>query len=258
MGTPRLVPPPGPADGRPVLVVVPYAGSGVAPFRDWADALADVATVTAVLLPGREHLFGQPALTSMADVLRGLTPQVEALAPRPVVLFGHSMGAVVAFALARQLRRRGVPPAGLIVSGAGSPCRRDPTDLVHLLDDDALLRRTADFGGMPPQLLADRELLGLFTPVLRADFQVLETWPVDPQPPLALPVTVLRGTGDTTVTDHQADGWRTHTVTDPDEHFFAGGHFFVHTARAEVLRTVADVLAAVPGDNRRSHHPRHR
>ncbi|MCX4386330.1 alpha/beta fold hydrolase [Micromonospora peucetia] len=242
----RLVPPPGAADDRPVLVVAPYAGSGVAPFRNWGPELADLAAVTTVLLPGREQLFGKPALTSMTEILRGLTPQVAALRPRPVVLFGHSLGALVAFGLARELRREGVPPAALIVSGAGSPCRRDLTDLVHLLSDDALLQRTADYDGMPPELLASPELLAVFTPILRADFQVLETWTVDPLPPLDLPVTVLRGVSDTSVTDYQADGWRTHTVAPPAERFLPGGHFFVHTARAEVLRIVRDVLAAVP------------
>ncbi|MFF3865671.1 thioesterase II family protein [Micromonospora sp. NPDC001898] len=246
MSAARLVPPPGPADDRPVLVVVPYAGSGVAPFRDWGADLASLATVTAVLLPGREQLFGKPALTSMTGILRGLTPQVTALRPRPVVLFGHSLGAAVAFGLARELCREGVPPAALIVSGAGSPCRRDPTDVMHLLSDDALLQRTVDYGGMPPELLASRDLLAMFTPILRADYQVLETWTVDPLPPLDLPVTVLRGVSDTSVTDYQADGWRTHTVAPPVERFFPGGHFFVHTAREEVLHTVRDVLAAVP------------
>ncbi|MEU9504679.1 alpha/beta fold hydrolase [Micromonospora sp. NPDC048170] len=250
MSAARLVPAPGPADDRPVLVVVPYAGSGVAPFRTWGPELASLATVTAVLLPGREQLFGEPLLTSMTDVLRGLTPQVAALRPRPVVLFGHSLGALIAFGLARELRREGVPPAALIVSGAGSPCRRDPTDMIHLLGDDALLQRTVDYDGMPPELLADRDLSAMFIPILRADFQVLETWVVDPLPPLDLPVTVLRGVSDTSVTDHQADGWRTHTVAPPVERFLPGGHFFVHTAREQVLHAVRDVLAAVP---RRAH-----
>jgi surfactin synthase thioesterase subunit len=227
-------------------VVVPYAGAGVTAFRDWGPALADVAQVSGVLLPGREHLFEQPPLTAMTELLAGLAPRVAAVTDRPVVLFGHSLGGAVAFGLARELRRLGRPPAALVVSGIGSPCRRDPTDLIHLLDDEALLHRTVDYGGMPPELLANRELLDLFIPVLRADFQVLETWSPPPEPPLELPVTVLRGTEDTSVTDYQAQGWRGHATPPPAERLLPGGHFFVHTARDQVLRTLRSVLAAVP------------
>lgn len=241
-----LVPPPAPGGTRPALVLFPYAGSGVAPFRGWAADLADLADVTGVLLPGREQLFGQPTLQSMAEVLARVVPMIEELAPRPVVLFGHSMGATVAFAVARELRRRAVAaPHAVIVSGAGSPDRRDPTEQVHLFDDAALIAHTVDYGGIHPDLLANPEMLKLFVPVLRADFRILETWPVRPEPPLDPPLTVLRGLGDASVTDYQAAGWRALAADPPAEYLLPGGHFFVHTARSEVLAIVRGVLGAV-------------
>ncbi|MFY1637945.1 thioesterase II family protein [Solwaraspora sp. WMMB335] len=249
-----LVPPLEPGDDRPALILFPYAGSGALAYRGWAAELSDLAGVTTVLLPGREQLFGEPLLRSMPEVLHRLMPLITEVGPRPVVLFGHSMGAAIAFGLARELRRRAAPAAALIVSGAGSPCRRDRHKLAHRLDDGAFAQHVIDYGGMPPELLADPDATALFLPILRADFQLLETWAVERQPPLDIPVTVLRGTDDATVTDHQIDGWAEHVAGPPVVHTVVGGHFFLHTARAEVMTTIRRTLTLV-SRGRGSRHP---
>src|SRR5205823_631917 len=139
--------------------------------RPWVDALPATIEVCPVQLPGREGRFGEPAFTRMAPLVDALARALPPHLGRPFAFFGHSMGALVGFELARLLRREhGLEPAHLFVSGCAAPQLRDPGRPLHRLPDAEFRQELRRLGGTPPAVLENDELMGLVLPLLRADF----------------------------------------------------------------------------------------
>jgi medium-chain acyl-[acyl-carrier-protein] hydrolase len=199
-----------------------------------------------VQLPGRESRFREPAFTRLSALIEGLTDALRPFLDRPFAFFGHSMGAVVGFELTRELRRRGGPaPRCLLVSARGAPQlppRRAP---LHSLSDDELVERLTAIGGVPPEVLAHRELLSLVLPALRADVQVSDTYRCVPEAPLTCPVRAYGGQEDADVTREDLQAWQEQTTGRFDLQMFPGGHFFLHTAETLLLARVAEDLREV-------------
>lgn len=235
-----------PAPGAPVRVVLlPHAGGSATFYLPLARLLAPVADVYAVQYPGRQDRREEEPVRD----LRVLADHVaEALKPgmhRPLVLFGHSMGATLAFELAQR-----IPVAHLIVSGRRAPSQ-PRADVTHLASDDALLAAVTAMGGTSPEVMEDDELRALILPPLRADYYAAETYRWDPAPPLRTPVTVCIGDEDPKTTVEQARVWAGHTTAPTTLEVFAGGHFYLveHQERVAgvVTREVRRVaLGAVP------------
>ena len=175
-----------------------------------------------------------------------LASAVDHWLDEPFALFGHSMGAGVAFELTRELRRRGRPlPQALIVSGARAPQLRagwtpppDPTD-AELID---YLRR---HDGAPPDLLDNPEALRIALPALRADIHLFSAYTYAPEPPLPVPITAYAGVSDLSVKPEQIAAWNAQTSAAFRFHQMPGGHFFLQSAAAEFLRELAADLAAL-------------
>lgn len=163
------------------------------------------------------------------------------LGQRPV-LFGHSMGAVVAFEVAMRMERAtGTGPARLVASGRCAPSlgRREH---MHLSTDEALIGRVRDLGGTDERLLENRDLLRTLLPALRNDFRAIDHYLALPQSRLRCPITAFVGDADPTVTIAEVTDWREHTATAFDLHVFSGGHFYVESWPAEVIAKLYDVL----------------
>jgi medium-chain acyl-[acyl-carrier-protein] hydrolase len=179
------------------------------------------------------------------DLVPALAEGLSPLLDVPFALFGHSMGAVVAFEVARELRRRQAPaPVLLAVSGHQAPRRPEVEPPFSHLSDAAFLeelRRRYD--GIPPEVLAEEELLQLLLPVLRADIQVLETYAYTGEPPLECPLSCFGGEDDPHVSLVDLEAWSDETSGRLRVRTFPGGHFFVESARSEVLRALGDDLA---------------
>jgi medium-chain acyl-[acyl-carrier-protein] hydrolase len=230
------------------LFCFPYAGGGASIYREWAAHLGDAVDVCPVQLPGRERRMGETAHTSLPALVRDMARALEGWMELPFAFFGHSMGASIAFELAAHLRDSGRPqPVRLFLSarqGPRVPPRQVPLHLVR--DDDAFVRRLAELGAMPPEFLADAELMAFFLPLLRADASLCEVH-VPQGPPLAVPVTLLGGTEDADVTADDLRAWGLETASPPTLHLLPGGHFFLHTARKQVLDIVASELGVLQG-----------
>jgi len=230
---------PRPDPGAPLrLFCFPWAGAGAAAYRTWPAALAGIAEVRLVLLPGRDSRRHEPPLTDLAALAaraaQGLAGQLDP----PFALFGHSMGALVAFETAHALRRLGAPaPARLLVSGRRAPqLPRRPGPLLHGLPDGALvdeLRRRYD--DIPRLLLEEPELMALFLPVLRADFHALETYGGPPQERLGCAVSAYGGRSDPTAAEAELAAWRETTRGPFDHELLPGGHFYLQTAEAPLI-----------------------
>jgi surfactin synthase thioesterase subunit len=229
------------------LFCLPYAGVGAAVFARWPKALGEDVEVSAVALPGRERRTAEEPAIDPARIAEA----IAARADRPYALFGHSMGAAVAFEVVRELRRAGsVLPAVLFVSGCRPPDRSHADTIfggLSKLDDDGLLDRLVAGGGLPVEVLAERELLELLIPVFRTDFAWLDDYQLRAEPPLPNPVTAFAGSGDESAPPDAMDGWRRHTTADFTLHVLPGGHFFLDEHLAllgEVIR--ADLGRAAP------------
>jgi medium-chain acyl-[acyl-carrier-protein] hydrolase len=179
----------------------------------------------------------------MPPLVDALLGNLQSLAHTPFGIFGHSMGALVGFELARAFRRAaGLQPAHLFVSGYGAPDLTLERMLDHRLPTTELVRGLHHLGGTPVEVLRNRELMDAFLPVIRADLAVCGTYEYQSEPPLTCPLTVLSGRDDPFVTSHQLAGWSRQTTGTFSLRTFRGGHFFVRESERAVLRTIQRML----------------
>jgi medium-chain acyl-[acyl-carrier-protein] hydrolase len=199
----------------------------------------------AVQMPGRESRWKEPAFTRLGDLVAalhdGLLPHLD----RPYAFFGHSLGALIAFELARALRRSGRPgPTHLFASAHRAPqCPNPHPDMRHLADGpfvDEIRRR---YGGIPQAVLEHPELMALMLPCLRADFTVFETYRYADERPLECPISAFGGESDDYVRRDALEAWSTQTTGGFWLRMVPGDHFFVQGRRTEVLDAVAAALA---------------
>jgi medium-chain acyl-[acyl-carrier-protein] hydrolase len=227
-------------------VCVPYAGGGAAIFRAWR--LAD-AEILAARLPGRENRLREAPLRTIAEMADHLAEAARLFAEElPVALFGHSMGALVAFELARRLTASGAGPLLLIASASAAPSIGRDADPLHTLDDEQLIARLEEaFGDLPAEVKNSRELMQMILPLLRADLEADETYEYRSGEPLACPILVLAGT-DEELDDEALAGWSRETTGAVQVRRVAGDHFFIRTAPDAVLRMVQDAIASALRD----------
>lgn len=226
----------------PVLVVLPHAGGSASHYRALSAALAARVEVQAVQYPGRQDRYREEPCADLHLLARGVADALEPLAGRRLALFGHSMGALVAFETTRLLEQRSRSVESLFVSARRAPAQPSP-ERVHRLDDTGLLAEMRALGGTDERLLREPELLSLYLPVVRADYRALETYTHDPDATVNVPVTAFAGSSDPRVTAEDMSAWRRHTTRRFGIHVFPGGHFYVD----EQTEAVADVLASPLG-----------
>jgi surfactin synthase thioesterase subunit len=228
------------------LLCLPFAGAGASAFRGWPETLPHDVDVVALQPPGREGRIAEPPFRSLLPLVESLADAVDGVLDVPLVLFGHSMGALAAFELVRSLRRReSALPAHLVVSGLRAPQlpRRSPE--LHRLADAALVVELRRLGGTPRDVLEHDELLELVLPTLRADLTMCETYEYVPEPPFACPVSAWRGRFDREVDDCELEAWAEHTSGGFDTRIFPGGHSYPVTARARLAETLSGLLGRV-------------
>lgn len=224
------------ANPRRALVCFPHAGAGAALYRDWAEHVGPEVELLSVRLPGRENRFTEACLTDATAVALPLRDALLRL-NRPLVLFGHSLGAALAYATARALIAAGRPPERLVVSGRRAP--QVPLRRPHTasLDDTAFRARIRTMGGTPPEVLACDELMDLVVPMLRADFILSDSF-VDPDPaPLPIPLLAFAGIGDAEVAVEDVAAWEEVAGAGFSLHPLPGDHFFLHQHRQKIVQS---------------------
>ncbi|UNO38516.1 thioesterase [Streptomyces sp. MST-110588] len=201
-------------------------------YREWGELLPDWVDVLPLVPPGRETRIDEPPRRDLDALVAGAAGAMSPYLDRPFGLFGHSLGAIVAYHVAHLLREQGLPePAHLFVAGHRAPHLPDRIPPIHHLPDEAFADGVRELGGMPEDVLAEPELMRLLLPGLRADFTISDTYTYRPLMPLDCPVTALGGLADHTATEAETEEWRVHT-TGAFRHFMLpGGHFFLSSAR---------------------------
>ncbi|MDX3662224.1 alpha/beta fold hydrolase [Streptomyces sp. ID05-26A] len=230
-------PKPRPGAARRV-VCLPYAGGGASAYWDWADLLGESVDLWVAALPGRERRFGEPALTEAAAITVPLAEAIRSEIAAPVVLFGHSMGGLLAFDVAHRL---GDQVEHLVVSAARAP-HLAFGGAPHLLDDAGLFDWMTALGGVPEDLLAHKDMLALILPTLRADLAVCAGFH-GTRDVVEVPVTAFSGTDDPLATVADVAAWRHHTVSGFDLVVRPGGHFYLKDDPAAVTSVVRSLAA---------------
>lgn len=224
------------------LIGFPYAGGGPSLFRTWPGELLQDIELCAVHLPGREARMKEPPMGNLRQVVPELVEAIEPLCDRPVALFGHSIGGLLAFECARELRRRfGISPVHLFVSGCPAPQIRDQDRLCDLPDEE-FLERMRRFNGTPRDILDHTEMMELMLPTLRADFALRDTYVYEDEPPLNCPISAFGGMADEAVGTEHLERWKVHTAEGFQLWLFQGDHFFIRTAQPVVVETVTFIL----------------
>jgi medium-chain acyl-[acyl-carrier-protein] hydrolase len=230
------------------LVCLPHAGGGTAAYVGLARALPETIELRTVRLPGRETRLRESPYRRVGALVADLATALRPLLERPFALFGHSLGAVVAFELAHRLREEGGPqPAQLFVSGRRAPQLPDPDPPLSRLPDDALVAELCRrYDGIPQAVLETPELLELFVPILRADCEILDSYVYTDRPPLALPISAFAGVSDRRVDSEELAAWGRHTTDAFRLGTLPGAHFYFQGAEqalaAELERDLARIV----------------
>ncbi|MFF1379233.1 thioesterase II family protein [Streptomyces sp. NPDC058308] len=230
------------APGAPRLLCFPHAGGGASSYQGWARELAPGVEVLAVRYPGREDRFDEPPASSVEALADEIAAVLPVSREQPLVLFGHSMGAAVAFEVARRIER--ACPGGLTrlcVSGRPAP-HAAPSSAVHLLSDDAIIDDLRAMDGTSSDILDSADFRSLFLPGIRADYRLIETYRPRPGARICTPVSTFCGTDDPHVRPEEMLRWGEVTDGGLSSRVFAGGHFYLHERLSEVIAEVARVL----------------
>lgn len=225
------------------LFCFPYAGGSALIFRSWINALPESVEPCAIQLPGRGARLTEKLYTRLLPLAHAIAEGLLPYCDKPFATFGHSMGAMLSFEVARYLRSHyGIEPAQLFVSGrraAHVPYTDPPT---HNLPASELIQELRRIKGTPQEVLDNDELMQLFLPVLRADFEICQTYEYAPGEPLNCPITAFGGLEDDEETRERIESWREQTAGRFSLRMLPGDHFFLHSAERTLIHLLSREL----------------
>jgi medium-chain acyl-[acyl-carrier-protein] hydrolase len=221
-----------------------YAGGGASIFRGWERHFSREIDVFAVQSPGRENRYSAPPIASIERKVALLREEIAPYLDLPCIFVGHSMGALLAFELARAIESGGAHGklAHLVLSAARAPHLPRVKPLMAGLSHDAFIEQVKMFSRTPHDILDNREIMEVFMPMLRADFTLSESCAFRPEPRLAAPATVFSGVDDDAVPIADAGAWDHLLAQGADYVTFDGGHFFIHGEQARFIEAVQAIV----------------
>jgi medium-chain acyl-[acyl-carrier-protein] hydrolase len=223
------------------LFCFPHAGGGAAAiYRTWQQGLPPEVEVCPIMLPGREGRFTEPAYTQIEELITDLSQQIRPYLNVPFQFFGHSMGALISFELARRLRQQQLPqPTRLFVSAHRAPQLPRRQESVYTLPDAEFTESIKKLGGTPEVILHNKELMEFFLPLLRADFTLCETYQHQAEAPLDYPIAAFGGLEDKDIPVSDLEAWRAQTSSSFSLQTFPGGHFYLHPHQKQLVQSIS-------------------
>jgi medium-chain acyl-[acyl-carrier-protein] hydrolase len=226
------------------LFCFPYAGGGAAVFRDWSKALPATIEVCLVELPGHGTRLRERPCSRLLPLIEAIVPFLLPYLDKPFAFFGHSMGGLISFELARLLRRcYHCLPVHLCISGRRAPQISNSKCSIYALPEPEFLQELRRLNGTPPAVLESADLMQVFLPILRSDFEILETYCYRFEPPLACPITVLGGLQDSEVSYEELKAWQEQTASKFAVRMLPGDHFFPHSFQSLLLQILIQGLS---------------
>ena len=221
------------------LFFFPYAGGGPPAFGRWAVEFPSNMEVWTAHYPGRGSRYNEPPIKEFDILLDELYKTIRPLLNKPFAFFGHSMGGLIAFELARKLRQQNLSlPQTLFISACAAPQILNPHPPIHTLPNREFIKSLQSLNDIPAEILNNAELMQLILPSLRADFEAVENYQyTSNEPPLTCPIIAFGGHDDPRVSREQLEGWAVHT-NDFRSRYFPGDHFFINTARKSVIDSI--------------------
>lgn len=225
------------------LFCFPYAGGSASLFRTWSERLPAEVAIYPIQLPGRETRLLEAPYTQLEPLIQTLAHALRPHFTMPFAFFGHSMGALISFELARYLRAHQAPgPIQLFASGRRAPQVPSVDPPIYHLPDAEFMEELRRYNGTPDGVLENAELMQVVLPALRADFTMLETYVYRPGEPLACAISAFGGLEDRRVGQDAIAAWREQTRNTFRLRMLEGDHFFLHSARELLLQYLAEDL----------------
>jgi Predicted thioesterase involved in non-ribosomal peptide biosynthesis len=225
------------------LFCFPYAGGGASVFGSWSNLLPPWVEVCPIQLPGRENRVNEAPFKRLSVLLEELIEDLLPVFDLPFAFFGHSMGALISFELTHRLQQCNLSlPSQLFISGFGAPQAPDPQPPIHQLPLEEFVAAVRRYNGTPEEVWQHEELVKLLLPYLRADFEICETYIYQPDILLPMPITVYGGHQDPGIKLERLKAWREQTTKTCAVHMLPGDHFFLHSSRDQLLRTLSQEL----------------
>ncbi|MBV6708158.1 thioesterase II family protein [Bacillus thuringiensis] len=227
------------------LLCFPYAGGSALAYRQWNQILAEEVEVCPVQLPGRENRLAEEPIRSLPTLISFLADELEPVlnSPIPYAFFGHSMGALISYELAIEMKKRSWQmPIRLFLSGKSSPQvskRETPT---YNLPKKEFIEELRKMNGTPEEVLDNHEIMDLFLPILRADFELVDNYQYEKSSMLSCPITVFGGIDDPSIKTEELKHWKELTTNHFNMHLFPGDHFFIYENEKKLLKVVNEEL----------------
>lgn len=235
-----------PTEARFRLFCIAYAGGTAAAFKDWQENLPDWIDVVGIVMPGSKERKHETMPVRMGMLIRELANGIKSELDLPYALVGSCTGSLVAFELSQFFKKRGYrTPEHLFVSNCRAPHLPDRDDPIHKYDDDQLRKELGRLGGTPPEILNHPEMMRILGPILRADFELAETYSYRSVPPLAHSITSFSGAQDKVVQQDECGAWDEHTTASFEHITLEGGHYLVEDSVEEICQIIGSICKEI-------------
>jgi medium-chain acyl-[acyl-carrier-protein] hydrolase len=225
------------------LICFPYAGGAATAYRDWPSLLPSNVETWAVQLPGRGNRIDESPCADLWVIVRAIVGALSRYLDKPLVFFGHSLGALVGFEVAHAIRNDySVELGHLFVSGRTAPHLPNERRVTYDLPEKEFIQELRRLNGTPKDVLEDEELIQIIAPMLRADFKLSQTYDYTPRPPLSCPITAFAGLLDADSPLELIEGWGEQTKAAFSLRVLPGDHFFLHGSRETLLNLISEDL----------------